>query len=164
SITSITVDVGDGNDVVNVQSNTDQTTVKHSGPGSLTVNVGNSNNGVQSIRGALTVTAGANNVTNVNVDDSADKGNHGNFPSPPVTLSNSAIVNLAPAAINYQQSSTGALNVTVTGGSGQDRFQVSNTPLNSGLESGSMTLNTGSGSNLVTVQATSRPRTTQRHD
>jgi hypothetical protein len=158
SIPSLLVDVQDGNDVVNVQAINYAAKVQHNGPGSDTVNVGNTADGVQSINGPLTITAGFNNVTNVNVNDSADKGNHSN-----VTLSNSAILNLAPAAINYQQNPIGSLHVNVTGGSGKDAYTVTDTPHNAQFALGSMTLNTGSGVNQVNVQGTSGPLAIQGH-
>jgi hypothetical protein len=161
-IPSLLVDVQDGNDVVNVQAINYVAKVQHNGPGSDTVNVGNAADGVQSITGPLTITAGFNNATTVNVDDSADKLSH-----PNVTLSNSAILNLAPAAINYQQSFAGSLHVNVTGGStvgsGKDVYTITDTPHNGPFGTGSMTLNTESGVNQVNVQGTSGPLAIQGH-
>jgi hypothetical protein len=149
AISTITVDGVDGADVVNVQSINVPTAVKHSGPGSLTVNVGNNVNGVQAISAPLTVNAGGG-VTNVNVDNSADSGNH-----PNVTLSASAIENLAPAAITYLPAIGGNLFVHVTGGNGGNIYTVTNTPVVSPPNLGTMTLDTGSGTNHVNVRHTS---------
>jgi hypothetical protein len=159
-INSITVDTVDGNDTVNVLADAVPTVVKHSSNfGILTVNVGNPTNGVQAITAALTVDGVAFGTTNVNVDNSADPTSHNSGSG--VTLSSTAIVGLAPAAINYVQGGFGTLNVTVTAGSGAYSDDVASTPINGLFESGSMTLNTGLGLNQVFVHTTSSPLTIQ---
>jgi hypothetical protein len=163
NFTHISIDVVDGNDTVNVQSIDNFTTVAHSGLGDLTVNVGNAQAGVQQIVAPLTIHASAFSTTNIKVDNSADTGAHSN-----VTLSDTKILNLAPSVITYVQTN-GSLNVTVDGGSAvssvypTDTYTVTNTPTNNFIERGSMTLNTGIGSNLVNVEGTSGPLTIQGH-
>src|SRR5262249_26013595 len=116
----LSVDVEDGNDVVNVQSINYGTDVRHSGPGIDTVNVGHAGSlqGLVGIQGQLNVQeGGAGSLTHLNVDNSADTSNHNT--SPFVTLSSGAILNLAPAPITdeLQLSSD---SVTVSGGSGNN--------------------------------------------
>jgi hypothetical protein len=159
SISSIAVDGVDGNDTVTVNRMDVPTTISHSGLGALTVNVGDPFQGVSLISAPVTINGVAFATTNVNVDNSADAGNH-----PGVTLSNTGITGLGPAAINYFQAGFGTLNVTVTGGKGNNSYDVKNTPLKSlFFLDGSMTLNTGSGKNQVFVEATSGSLTIQGH-
>jgi hypothetical protein len=158
TIKTITVDGVDRNDVVNVAAIDVPTTVKHNALSNLTVNVGNPLKGVRQVLAPLTIDGVGFGTTNVTVDDSADPSNH-----PNVTLSSGAILGLAPAAINFVQCGFGTLNVTVTGGSGANSFNIASTPVSGLFESGSMTLNTGAGSNQMFVQTTSSPLTIQGH-
>jgi hypothetical protein len=159
-INSITVDTVDGKDVVNILADAAPTVVKHSSTfGSLAVNVGNSTNGVQSITSPLTVDGVAFGTTNVNVDNSADPTFHTSGSG--VTLSSGSVTGLAPGAINYVEGGFGTLNVTVTLGSGGNSVDLASTPFNGLFESGSMTLNTGTGPNQVFVHTTSSPLTIQ---
>jgi Ca2+-binding RTX toxin-like protein len=160
SINAITVDTVDGGDVVNVLADAAPTVVKHSSTlGNLVVNVGNSTNGVQSITAPLTVDGVAFGTTNVNVDNSADPTFHTSGSG--VTLGSGSVTGLAPAAINYVEGGFGTLNVTVTLGSGGNSVDLASTPISGLFESGSMTLNTGTGPNQVFVHTTSSPLTIQ---
>jgi hypothetical protein len=115
------------------------------------------------IKTPVTVTPRALSVstTNVIVDDSADSSQHH------WTLSNTSIANEYGTVVDYQQSSVGTLNVTLTGSNGThteaNLFAVTNTLSASGFASGTMTINTGAGVESVSVQATAGPLAIQGH-
>jgi hypothetical protein len=137
---------------VNLQSNDVSVHVTQNAGSELTVNIGNSSNGVQSILAAVGVDQQINTSTNVYVDDSADTGSR-----PNVTFNGGYLTNLAPAAIHVGNNIAGALNLTVLGGKAFNKFTVTNTPLNNGSESSFVTLYTGTAGAEVDVQGTSGP-------
>jgi hypothetical protein len=139
---------------VNVQSNDVGIDVFQGWAGGyLTVNIGSSSNGVQSILGEVNVSQTIDNDTNMYVDDSADTANR-----PNVTFNGGYLTGLAPAAIHVGQDSAGAgaMNLTVLGGKGLNDFTVTNTLLNNSSEGGSVTLYTGGGGE-VNVRGTEGP-------
>jgi autotransporter-associated beta strand protein len=122
-----------GNSLVNVRGTSGSLTVNCSG-GLNTINVGSSGS-VQGILGALNIiTNGIYGSANLNVDDSADTTCR------TVTLSDSGVNGLGPAAINYQLDQLRSLRVS--GGSGGNLFTVQTSAGPSPL-----TLNPGSGTN-----------------
>jgi hypothetical protein len=154
-IPNMLLDVEDGNDVVNVQATNYNLVVRHTGPGTDTVTVGNADPvpgflappGVQGISKPLLVTeTGTGSSTHLLVDDSPDTVNR-----PFVQLASNQVNNLAPAPIGWLLSNP-ADAVTVSGGSGNDNYTV----LAQGV---STTLNTGKGFDNVTVQAATAPLT-----
>jgi hypothetical protein len=165
-LSALTVNGGTGGNVFTVTNTPDSilgvTTTLNSGAGVDTVNVQNTtgslaingNNGrdnvtisdagsVQGIMGAVTV-SNTLSFTALTVDDSADAA------ARMVTINAGAITGLAPAAINYVGTDLRAL--TIKGGTGGNNFTVANTP--DSLVGVTTTLNSGSGADTVTVQAT----------
>jgi hypothetical protein len=138
-----TLYLGSGVDTVNVQATTgalNVTTLPWTAAAD-TVNVGQ-NNSVQGITGTVMV-SNPLGYTTLNVNDSADAAARS------VTISQSGITGLAPAAINYTQSDLQALNIY--GGSGASVYTVANTPTSAHVAT---TLHSGSGANTVNVLAT----------
>jgi hypothetical protein len=136
------LNVGAGNDTVNVQATDARLlTINLGGGGNDVVNLGNANS-VDGIRGAVTINAAAG--TRVNVNASADNGDH-----PNVTLSATGLTGLAPAAINFGTDSVTTL--IVTAGNGANTYTISGTPGTVGT-----LWNTGAGTDTVNVQATTR--------
>jgi hypothetical protein len=118
----------------------------------LTVNLGNTSNGVQSILGAVGVDQGPGDTCNVTVDDSADTGSH-----PNVTFNGGFLQNLAPAPIHVGQNFSGGLFLLIKGGQGTNNFTLTNTTFDANPEFSSVTLFPGSARSSVNVQATSAP-------
>jgi hypothetical protein len=152
-IQSITVDLGDQQDTVNVQSIGVPTTIDDTGGGDDTVNVGMSplfglGSTVQGITAPLTVhNAASHTILNVNDTASAE----------PKTVLVTAIGlgSLAPASIFYDAGALAGLNVY--GGSGGNRFQVFDTPGNALAPR--TVLNLGGALDTVGVGATTGPLT-----
>jgi hypothetical protein len=117
----------------------------------LTANIGNTNDGVQSILGLVGVDQGFNDSCNVNVDDSADTANR-----PNVTFNGGYLTGLAPASIHVGENLEGSLFLQIKGGKGTNDFTVTNILLSRSSEVGSVTLLTGGGGE-VNVQGTSGP-------
>jgi hypothetical protein len=157
---SISVTMNAITNVVNIQSIDVNTAVFFgSGTQTNTVNIGNAGL-LQGITGPVDVNAPNTGLTNtsINVDDSKDSANHN------VTISGTAIQGLAPTSISYHQSPNSPTSVAISGGNGNDTYTITNTLVNGpGFEEGSMTLNTGTGFNLVSVQATSGALSIQGH-
>lgn len=153
-IQSISVDVGDQEDTVNVHSIAVPTTIDDTGGGDDTVNVGShfaqfgGALSVQGIEAPLTVMNEASHTT-LNVDDRADLFDHN------VLCDETSLFGLAPATILYDPAILAALNVY--GGSGANGFIVDDTPTNPmNLVT---TLILGSSSSSVSALATSGPLT-----
>ncbi len=107
-----------------------------------TVNVG-FNNSLANIQGPLTIT-NPPSYTHVNINDSADNGDHGN-----ISLTATSLTGLAPAAITFGSNDLASL--TITGGGGTNVYNVFTTQ-NSGVPGGNLTtLNTGSRADTVYV-------------
>jgi hypothetical protein len=105
-----------------------------------TVNAGSSGS-LQYIRSTLTIT-NPPSYTHVNIDDSADTSDHGN-----VALMATSLTGLAPAAINFGPDDLASL--AITGGSGNNVYNIFTTQ-GSGVSGGNLTtLNTGSGRGTV---------------
>jgi hypothetical protein len=155
AIRSITVDSGDQQDTVNVQSIGVPTTITDSGGGDDTINVGAPINPfvdlgstVEGITASLTVNDPSSRFT-LNVNDTGDTG-------PAIILAAvgpDAVSDLAPAPISFQQSNLAALNIWL--GSGPNRITVNDTPDNSAHPV--TTINVGIGTHLATVQNTTGP-------
>src|SRR5262249_17786007 len=120
-ITTVNVLCKSGTDTINVLRTPSAASVYLSTWGDGTVNIGRAGSG-QDIQGSVTVFSFPGN-TALTVDDSADPTGRN------VSVSQSGITGLAPAAINYFPSFRA---VTVKGGSGGNTFTVSN-PTHSGL-------------------------------
>src|SRR5262249_38664383 len=126
-VSSISVDVGDQEDTVNVQSIGVPTTIDDTGGGDDIVNVGapihpflDLGSTVQGITASLTGNNSAS-YTTLNVNDSGDIG-------PVVILAEvgaDAVSDLAPAVISYQQDRLAALNVWL--GLGPNRITIAST-------------------------------------
>jgi hypothetical protein len=144
---SATIKTGISGSTLNVTGTTVPLSVI--GNGSSVVNIGNGS--VAGIGAIVSVSnPPANAYTALVVNDSADMAGHN------VTVSESSITGLAPAAINYLQRDLGSL--TVRGGMVASTFTVTNTP-NGGAPGGLLTmLNSGSGNgSTVNVRATTGP-------
>jgi hypothetical protein len=123
-------------DGVNVQATTGPLVVQNAG----FVNVGRSGS-VQGIQGQLTLTTNA-----LTVDDSADPVGRN------VLFSSNVLVGLAPAHINYNFN---LFSMKVKGGTGANSFTVADTPtITSAFYT---TLDTGTGSDTITVLRTTTP-------
>lgn len=130
-ITSIVLSTGDSSDVVLVRGTADPTTVT-SADGNDTVTLTTIGNFAATVN--VTTVVG---LTSLVIDNSADPTGR------TATLSAASLSGLAPADITFD---TASLNgFTITSGSGNDNFTVTNTP-------GSLNiLNLGGGDNSVTV-------------
>jgi hypothetical protein len=106
-------------EVVNVRATTLPLRVVGDTPAYDVVNVGDAGS-VQNIRGAVTVTSAVGR-SQLNADDSADPAGRA------VTVSDSALVGLAPAPLYYPGDCMDLL--TAWGGRGVNTFTVTNTPL-----------------------------------
>lgn len=141
-LTALTVDSGDGNDLVSVRSTPASvaTTLSSSvGAGTTDdVSIGKSGS-VQEILGAVTV----DNVpgfSTLSIDDSADgKGKM-------VTLNLGSLTGLAPAAISWTDGDLDTLNVA--GGTGGNTFIVTKTQAGT---PGTTNINSGSGSDTFNI-------------
>jgi len=116
-----------------------------------TVNVG-WNNSLILIEGPLTIT-NPPSFTHVNINDSADTGNHSN-----VTLTATSLTGLTDPSSGTPPINFGAddlADLTINGGSGTNIYNIVTTQ-NSGVPFGNLTtLNTGSGADTVNVQGAS---------
>jgi hypothetical protein len=145
-----TLDTGSGADTVNVLAISAPLTVDTlsggGGPNSSTVNVGNAGS-LAGIGAALTI---HNNPAydTVIIDDSADGANR------TVTVSAGGVTGLAPNPINFTNFSVS--NLTINGGTGNNVYTITDTPV---VFFGSMTLDTGSGTDTTNVLADSAPLT-----
>jgi hypothetical protein len=126
---------------VNVQKTTGDLQI-NAGNNPSTVNVGNAGS-VRNIKGAVSLSGLDIGLL---VDDSNDSTT-GLAP----TLSESRLTGLAPATIDYSQAQLAGLDVR--GGTGGDAFTVMGTPFNI-PNNPTTTLQSGSGSAMVNVQAT----------
>jgi hypothetical protein len=144
--------------LVTLQSNDVSVHVTENSGSELTVDIGNSTNGVQSILGAVGVDQRIDTSTNVAVDDSADSG-----VLTKATFNGGYLTGLAPAPIHVGGNIAGALNLNILGGQGlspfANVFTITNTPLNNSAESSSVTLYTGKYGAEVNVLGTSGPLT-----
>jgi Domain of unknown function (DUF4214)/Calx-beta domain len=139
-VTGITINTGDMSDFVTVRSTAVETEVTSTG-GVEEVNLGGGN--VQGITGKVFVVnegSSSNDVTDLTIDDSADTVGR------PATISDSAVTGLAPGDLTYRTSDIDFF--TVNGGSGGNRFTVTNSIFGSGNF-----FNLGSGNDTLTVQA-----------
>jgi hypothetical protein len=138
-----TLNTGRGADTVNVKGTTGPLIVNAAGHADAVVNVGNAGS-LAGINGALTLNNGPS-WSHVNVDDSADMSGH-----PNVTLTDTALANLAPATISFGANSLAGL--TITGGSGANTYTIVTTQAST-VPLGNLTiLNTGGGADTVNVQ------------
>jgi Ca2+-binding RTX toxin-like protein len=121
-IHSITVNTGAGNNTVDLLANTVPVTLN--GGGHDTVNLGSASLGVQAIQGHVTI-ENPPSFTTINVNDAADSGARnvtmGTF-TPAGDTSFGFIVGLAPAEIDYEYADTSS--VTVTTGTGTNVVDV----------------------------------------
>jgi hypothetical protein len=138
--------------VVNLQSMDCGTYITQTQGHDLTVNLGNSDNGVQSILGLVGVDPGPGESLNLNVDDAADTGDR-----PNVTFNGGYLDNLAPAPIHVGAPGPAGLYLLVKGGKGTNTFTITNTEYEQSPDYGHMTLVTGGGNATVNVQGTSAP-------
>jgi hypothetical protein len=147
---SFTLDTGAGNDTTNLQGNSTPTTITTPEvfSGNAVVNIGRPAGANTFSLSGITATVTISNYRghdNVNINDSADGGNHN------VTIANTGasagVAGLAPAEIHFDSSSVNT--VTVAGGTGNDTYTVAGTPASS-----LVVLATGVGSNTVNVQTT----------
>jgi hypothetical protein len=138
--------------VVNLQSMDCGTYVTEIQGYSLTANIGNSSDGVQSILGSVGVDQLIDASCNVNVDDSADTGNR-----PNVTFNGGYLDNLAPAPIHVGESVAGGLFLAINGGKGTNSFTITNTTHSSSVEGSNVSVFPGGGNATVNVQGTSAP-------
>jgi hypothetical protein len=141
TISSITVNSGDGNDTIYVYQILAGVPVTINSSGAATINIG-ATSSVQSIQGPVTIYNGPNYDT-VNLYDSGDTGNRN------ISISSGGITGLAPAPINFTSASVS--NLTINGGSGTNTYTVAGTPAHQ------ITLNTGSGTDTVNVQTITVP-------
>jgi serralysin len=148
-----TLNTGPGNAVnivyVLATNGTTPLTVIGHGP-NTTVNVGNSTNGVQDIKGTLTLQGNFSGRTTLNVDDTGDTGDRLTAKQVLPGMGFDIIRNLAPADILYRGVQTGAVTITL-GSVGANTFTVENT--NTAGSADATTLNTGAGNavNIVNV-------------
>jgi hypothetical protein len=126
TLSPTTLNTGGGKNQVFVEDTGAPLTVQgHGGTDRVVIGSNPSGNGgnVLDIRGRVDV-RNTKPLTTLTVDDSTDPGAH-----PAVSLSDSALTGLAPAAITYQK---GGLNpfspLEVHGGDGADTFTVPDTP------------------------------------
>ncbi len=143
-VPTTTLNSGTGADDVNVEATTGPLTVEGQN-GADTVTIGDAGS-VQQIAAPVTV-SNQNNFTELEVDDSADAGARA------ATVGAASITGLAPAPINYVANDLSAL--TIDGGTAGNAFTVTNTPNGAGTPT--TTLNSGTGADRVTVQATDGP-------
>jgi hypothetical protein len=149
AISSVVVNTGGGTDTVNVLRTTVPVTINYNGGGGTDAANFGTGGSVQGIQAPVTVFNGPS-YTHVNIDDSADPGNHGN-----VTINSGGVTGLAPAAINFSAFSVNTLSAL--GGTGTNTYMITATPALS-----SMVLHTGhagSGNDTVNVQTISAPLT-----
>jgi hypothetical protein len=139
-----TINSGTGTDDTQVLTTTGPLTINGQ-RGIDTVSVGNGRS-LQEIEGNLDVT-NTGGLTSLSLDDSADAiaRNH-------VVLTAYSLSGLAPALISWTPGDINNLNIS--GGSGGNTFTVRTTP--PGVAAAQATINTGTGNNLVNVQATQR--------
>jgi uncharacterized protein (TIGR03118 family) len=140
---------GGKSDVFNIQSISQPATLTNNFAGTLnTVNLGAAGSTL-GLGATVTLAAGAG-LTSLVVDNSASPS------SSSVTLTsgspNGTIVGLSPQTITFATASLHSLNLS--GGKGSNTYTIVSTP-----PAIPTTLNTGSGMNSVTVQATSGPLT-----
>jgi hypothetical protein len=145
----LTVNTGSGGVTVNVLATRFFTWLY--GHGATTVNVG-SGSSLAYIQGTLTINNYPPSFTTVVLDDSADGTNHDGVSQPKVAITADHITGLAPAPVNFLLNTIDTL--TVKGGGGNNTYTISGTPA-----AKSMTLDTGSGTDTVNVQAASVPLT-----
>jgi hypothetical protein len=128
---------GNGKDTVDVLATTGFLVIDTQNSPAAAVNFGNAHS-VQGIHGGIEVDS---NACTLVVDDSADKIARS------VTLFNGSVENLAPAAIFFfDEGNRPSFNVTVDGGSGNNRFDVQTI-----LADVQLHIAVGSGNNTVNV-------------
>jgi hypothetical protein len=144
--------------VVSVQSNDVGIHITEGSGSGLTVDIGNSSDGVQSILAPVGVDQRINTSTGVTVDDSADVD-----VLTKATINGGYLTGLAPAPIHIGENIAGALNLNILGGQGQSPFAnvftITNTLLNNSSEGSSVALYTGKNGAEVNVLGTSGPLT-----
>jgi acrosin len=143
----MTLNTGSGADIVNVQNASAPLTISTSGGfggnGNDQVAIGNAGS-LAGITAAITVT-NIPSYDHLTLDDSADSA------SRTVTIGNTSVTGLSPAAVTWDSGSINTL--TVNGGRGANTYTV-----NAPIAYQDTTLNTGSGNgSTVNVQATTHP-------
>jgi subtilase family serine protease len=138
---SVTLKTGTGTEVINVKVVAKPLTL-YGNSNATTVNVGN-NNSMAGITSAFTV-HNSSYYTALNLNDSADTANR------TITLNATGVTGLSSGAISFLANDLKAL--TINGGSGNNTYTVSGTPV-----SAPVTLDAGTGNDTVNVQATSSP-------
>jgi hypothetical protein len=141
----ITIETGDGDDVVHILSIPSATSISNSG-GLDSVDIGSAEAGLGKIAGPLTFATAAGASIALSVDDAADTEGR------TATLSAGSLTGLSPAAISWDQASLAAL--TIQGGSGGNTFLVTGIPV---TDNGPVptALSTGSGDDTVDIQSAS---------
>jgi hypothetical protein len=139
SVATISIDLLDGKDTVNVQSIANPTTVTEGAGATETVSVGNTADGVQDIQATLTVNNPKGHSV-LSLDDSADSTGR------KVTLSAGTISGLAPQNISFDPNALSALKIS--GGSGGNTFTIT------GTGGGYTTALTSRGADVIDVLAT----------
>jgi acrosin len=121
SVTSISVDGGDGNDTINILRSASGVPITiTSSAGHDTVNIGHDGT-VQDILSPVSI-SNPPSFTTINIDDSSDGGGH------TVTITNSSVTGLAPASISYNENDIDGLNID--GSQGSSTYNVLSTPFN----------------------------------
>jgi hypothetical protein len=110
-----------------------------------TVKLGGGNKSLQGIYGSVDVTALAGQVA-LTADDSADT-----TAQPDVTINTTSIIGLAPADINFQTTALGS--ITITGGSGQNTYNIEGVAV-------PLSLSTGNGADTISVSPSAQDLTT----
>jgi hypothetical protein len=150
ALSNLNINGGTGGNTFNIQSTPSAVFVPRVGlaytlttlncSGADTVNVGDAN-GVQDIRGTLTVNSGLAHSVNLHLNDQSDAVDR------TVTITNNSVPDLAPADINYGQSALGSLSID--GGNGVNVFNILSIAVNTPV-----TVNTGVGVNTINVTHT----------
>jgi hypothetical protein len=129
-------------DFFDIESTAAGTTVTlNTGPNSNEVDVTPINKRLANLRAGLVIQPSSAGQTSVSLDDSADTANAA------YTITATTVQASGAAAVTY----AGATSLTLKGGSGTDNFKVQGTAATTPV-----TLNTGAGSNTVTVAGQSK--------
>jgi hypothetical protein len=143
-ITSITVNLGGGNDIINVERVISGVPITiNLGSGNDVVNIGPSAQNLGNIRGNITVNGGAGSDT-LNVDDQSTLSGE------TWTMTGSSVADQASATITYFN----IHQVNINGGSGNNTYNIQSTEF-----FGATNLNPGPSNDAVNVFTTSGPLT-----
>jgi hypothetical protein len=143
--TPVNINFGSGTTTVNVLGTGVPTNLFNNGL--ATVNVGNANS-LSGILGALTLN-NSPSFSHVNLQDGADNAGH-----PNVGISTGGVTGLAPVPINFSTSPVCIDLLTITVGNGNNAYTITGSQAYLGT-----TLNTGGGTDIVSVQGAAYPLT-----